>query len=125
MFGSSFLIVLLGTDLLLKFYGSNFSIPIPTLLGLGIFTALSATLAESVSCKGSDNLSIPIITFISYEIYLINFSHGTLINLHLWTALSIIIFSYSYKKESLFILYFIWKIFTFLFVLNKIIIKRN
>ena len=29
MFGSSFLIVLLGTDLLLKFYGSNFSIPIP------------------------------------------------------------------------------------------------
>ena len=101
MFGSSFLIVLLGTDLLLKFYGSNFSIPIPTLLGLGIFTALSATLAESVSCKGSDNLSIPIITFISYEIYLINFSHGTLINLHLWTALSIIIFSYSYKKESL------------------------
>ena len=101
MFGSSFLIVLLGTDLLLKFYGSNFSIPIPTLLGLGIFTALSATLAESVSCKGSDNLSIPIITFISYEIYLINFSHGTLIDLHLWTALSIIIFSYSYKKESL------------------------
>ena len=101
MFGSSFLIVLLGTDLLLKFYGSNYSIPIPTLLGLGIFTALSATLAESVSCKGSDNLSIPIITFISYEIYLINFSHGTLTDLHFWTALSIIIFSYSYKKESL------------------------
>ena len=38
MFGSSFLIVLLGTDLLLKFYGSNYSIPISTLLGVGIFT---------------------------------------------------------------------------------------
>ena len=74
MFTSSFFIILLGTDLLLKYYGSNYSIPIPVLLGLAIFTAFSATLSELVSYRGSDNLSIPIITFLSYEIYLINFT---------------------------------------------------
>ena len=101
MFTSSFFIILLGTDLLLKYYGSNYSIPIPALLGLAIFTAFSATLSELVSYRGSDNLSIPIITFLSYEIYLINFTHGNLTNLMLWTFLSIIIFTIAYKKKSL------------------------
>ena len=101
MFGSSFLIILLGTDILSKLYGSNFFIPLPILFGLGIFTALSATLSELVSYRGSDNLSIPIITFISYEIYLINYTRGTLADLLLWTILSIIIFTFAYKKQSL------------------------
>ena len=101
MFTSSFFIILLGTDLLLQYYGSNYSIPIPVLLGLAIFTAFSATLSELVSYRGSDNLSIPIITFLSYEIYLINFTHGNLTNLILWTFLSIIIFTIAYKKKSL------------------------
>ncbi len=101
MFGSSFLIILLGTDILSKFYGSNFFIPFPILFGLTIFTALSATLAELVSFRGSDNLSIPIVTFVSYEIYLINYTHGTLSDLLLWTILSIIIFTFANKKESL------------------------
>ena len=101
MFGSSFLIILLGTDILSKLYGSNFFIPLPILFGLGIFTALSATLSELVSYRGSDNLSIPIITFISYEIYLINYTRGTLTDLLLWAILSIIIFTFAYKKQSL------------------------
>ena len=101
MFSASFLIILLGTDILSKFYGSNFFIPLPILFGLAIFTALSATLAELVSFRGSDNLSIPIITFISYEIYLINYTHGTLTDLLLWSILSIIIFTFANKKHSL------------------------
>ena len=101
MFSASFLIILLGTDILSQLYGSNFFIPLPILFGLAIFTALSATLAELVSFRGSDNLSIPIITFISYEIYLINYTRGTLTDLLLWAILSIIIFTFAYKKQSL------------------------
>ena len=101
MFSVSFLIILLGTDILSQLYGSNFFIPLPILFGLAIFTALSATLAELVSFRGSDNLSIPIITFISYEIYLINYTHGTLFQLLSWTLLSIIIFTIANKKNSL------------------------
>ena len=100
MLGSSFLIILLGTDIFSKLYGSNFFIPLPILFGLGIFTAISATLSELISYRGSDNLSIPIITFISYEVYLINYTRGTLTDLLLWTILSIIIFSYAYKLKS-------------------------
>ena len=100
MFSSSFLIIILGTDILSKYYGSAFLLPFPILFGLGVFTALSATLSELVSCKGSDNLSIPIVTFLSYEIYLINYTHGTLFQLLSWTLLSIIIFTIANKKNS-------------------------
>jgi|TARA_B110000914_G_C15497894_1_gene464281 uncharacterized protein (TIGR00297 family) len=101
MFGSTLLIIMIGTDLLARIYNASFFIPFTVLLGCSLFTALSATLAESISFKGSDNISVPITTFISYEIFLINYTHGTLTSLVLWTFLSLIIFYYSWYRRSL------------------------
>ena len=101
MFGTTILIIMLGTDILARFYHAAFLIPLPVLIGLSIFTAFSAALAESISFRGSDNLSTPLITFLSYEIFLINYTHGTLPQLLVWTVISIGIFSLAWKQKSL------------------------
>lgn len=101
MFASTFLIIMLGTDLLARIYNASFYIPLTVLFGCSLFTALSATLAESISFKGSDNISVPIVTFLSYEIFLINYTHGELSTLAFWSFLSLFIFYYSWYKRSL------------------------
>ena len=100
MFCASLIIIMLTTDIMARLYGAKFYLPFFVLFGLGMFTATCATLAELISYRGSDNLTIPLITFFSYEIFLINYTHGNLIHLFLWTVLSIIIFNYAYKKNS-------------------------
>lgn len=100
MFGSTFLIIMLGTDLLARIYGAAYFIPFPVLVGLSLFTAFSAALSESISFRGSDNLSIPIATFLSYEIFLINYTHGTLPQLLVWIALSLAIFTLAWNRKS-------------------------
>ena len=101
MFGTTILIIMLGTDILARVYHATFLIPLTVLIGLSIFTAFSAALAESISFRGSDNLSTPLITFLSYEIFLINYTHGTLPQLLVWTVISIGIFSLAWKQRSL------------------------
>ena len=101
MFSTSFIIIFLGTDMMAQIFGANFFLPIHILIGLALFTSLCSTLSEMVSYKGSDNLSIPIITFFSYEIFLINYTHGNLYHLIVWSTLSIAIFSGAYKYQSL------------------------
>ncbi|MBT3763310.1 MAG: DUF92 domain-containing protein [Candidatus Marinimicrobia bacterium] len=100
MFGSTFLIIMLGTDLLARAYEATFFIPFPVLIGLSIFTAFSATLAESISFRGSDNLSVPLVTFLTYEIFLINYTHGTLPQLLLWTTISLAIFALAWNRKA-------------------------
>ena len=100
MFSSTFIIVLFGTDFMVRFFNASFYLPIHILLGLALFTSLCATLSEMLSYRGSDNFSIPVITFFSYEIFLINYTHGSLIDLLLWTGLSILIFTLSYRLRS-------------------------
>jgi len=99
MFGSTILIIMLGTDILARIYEATFFIPFTVLIGLSLFTALSAALAESVSFRGSDNLSVPIATFLSYEIFLINYSHGTLPQLLVWITISIAIFALAWNRK--------------------------
>ena len=101
MFGTTFLIIMLGTDILARIYGATFLIPLPVLVGCSLFTAFSAALSESVSFRGSDNLSTPIITFISYEIFLINYTHGNLPELIVWMVISLAGFGLSWKQKSL------------------------
>ncbi|MGY8781261.1 MAG: DUF92 domain-containing protein [Fidelibacterota bacterium] len=101
MFGSTFIIILLGTDFLGRIYGASFFIPFPIIIGLSIFTAFSAALAESISFRGTDNLSVPLITFLSYEIFLINYTHGTLSQLLLWLAISLAIFALAWNRKAL------------------------
>ncbi len=100
MFGTTFLIIMIGTDFLARIYGAAFLIPFPVLIGLSLFTAFSAALAESVSFRGSDNLSTPLITFISYEIFLINYTHGNLPELIVWMVLSLAVFGLSWRQKA-------------------------
>ena len=101
MFCTSFLLIAVGTDVMARLYSANFYLPFHILIGLAIFAALSSTVSEMISCKGSDNLSVPLITFFTYEIFLINYTHNTLLHLLIWSALSVFIFSIAKKYHSL------------------------
>jgi uncharacterized protein (TIGR00297 family) len=101
MFLTTFLIVYVGTDFFAWIFGAAFFIPLPNLISLAGFVAMMATLAEAVSCEGSDNLSVPLVAAITYELYLINYTHGTLPIFMLWTVGSGIIFLYAFKLRTL------------------------
>ena len=100
MFSMSFIVSMIGTDVLTRIYDAAFFIPLHILFGLAIFTSISATLSELISNRGTDNLSIPICVFISYEIYLINYTHGNLSYLLSWTFISMIIFYTAFRLKS-------------------------
>ena len=101
MFLSATMIIYVGTDFFAWAFGAAFFLPLEILIVCAAFTGLAATLAEATSSKGSDNLSVPLVTAIAYEIFLINYTHGTLPVLLLWTLGSAIIFYFAYKLRSL------------------------
>jgi len=101
MFLSSFMIIYIGTDLFAWLFGAAFFVPLTVLIGVSGFVAMSATLSELISSRGSDNFSVPIIAALSYDIFLINYTHGTLNNLLIWTIVSAIAFYGSYQLKSL------------------------
>ena len=101
MFLSSFMIIYIGTDLFAWLFGAAFFVPLTVLIGVSGFVAMSATLSELISSRGSDNFSVPIIAALSYDIFLINYTHGTLNNLLIWTIVSAIAFYGSYQLQSL------------------------
>ena len=101
MFLSSFMVIYIGTDLFAWLFGAAFFIPLPILIGASGFVAMIVTLSEAVSSKGSDNFSVPIMAALSYDIYLINYTHGTLDNLLVWAITSAIVFYGAYKFKSL------------------------
>ncbi|MCH7611920.1 MAG: DUF92 domain-containing protein [Candidatus Marinimicrobia bacterium] len=101
MFLSTTLIIYVGTDFFAWFFGAAFFIPMEVLIGCAVFTGIAATLAEATSSKGSDNLSVPLVTANAYEIYLINYTHGSLPELWVWTFGSAVIFLIAYKLRSL------------------------
>tara|TARA_B110000014_G_C20029887_1_gene534771 strand:- start:164 stop:1135 length:972 start_codon:yes stop_codon:yes gene_type:complete len=95
------MVIYIGTDLFAWLFGAAFFIPLPILIGASGFVAMIVTLSEAVSSKGSDNFSVPIMAALSYDIYLINYTHGTLDNLLVWTITSAIVFYGAYKFKSL------------------------
>ena len=62
---------------------------------------MMVTLSELNSSRGSDNFSVPIIAALSYDLYLINYTHGHLINLLVWSLFSGIVFFLAYRLKSL------------------------
>ena len=101
MFLSSFLIIYIGTDLFSWLFGAAFFIPLPVLIGTSGFVAMIVTLSEAVSSRGSDNFSVPIMAALSYDLFLINYTHGTLNHLLIWAIVSAIVFYGAYKFKSL------------------------
>ena len=101
MFLSSFMIIYIGTDLFAWLFEAAFFIPLPILIGVSGFVAMLVTLSESNSSRGSDNFSVPIIAALSYDLYLINYTHGQLDSLLIWSVLSGIAFYLAFKYKSL------------------------
>ena len=101
MFLSSFMIIYVGTDLFAWLFEAAFFIPLSILIGVSGFVAMMVTLSELNSSRGSDNFSVPIIAALSYDLYLINYTHGHLINLLVWSLFSGIVFFLAYRLKSL------------------------
>ena len=101
MFLSSFMIIYIGTDLFAWLFGAAFFLPLPILIGASGFVAMIVTLSEAVSSRGSDNFSVPIMTALSYDLFLINYTHGTLNHLLFWAIASSIVFFGAYKFKLL------------------------
>ena len=101
MFLSSFMIIYIGTDLFAWFFKTAFFVPLPILIGVSGFVAMIVTLSESNSSRGSDNFSVPILAALSYDLYLINYTHGHLVSLLIWSLLSGIVFYLAYKVKAL------------------------
>lgn len=101
MFLSTFMIIYVGTDVFAWLFEAAFFIPLTILIGVSGFVAMLVTLSESNSYRGSDNFSVPIIAALSYDLYLINYTHGNLDSLLIWSLLSSIAFYIAYKFNSL------------------------
>ena len=101
MFLSSFMVIYIGTDLFAWLFGAAFFIPLPILIGASGFVGMIVTLSEAVSSKGADNFSVPIMAALSYDIFLINYTHGKLNHLLFWVITSAIVFYGAYKFKSL------------------------
>jgi len=101
MFLSAAMIIYTGTDFFLWLFHASFFIPLDVLVGCAVFTGGIATIGEAISREGSDNLSIPLVTAVSYDLYLIEYTHGRLPLLVIWTLGSGLIFYLAYKYRSL------------------------
>jgi hypothetical protein len=101
MYLSSFIFVFLIT-LALSWYTNNMAFySLTFILGVAGFTAFIATIAESISKHGSDNLSVPIISAIIFDQYLVNFSLGDLNSFIIWAFISIIFLVFASRAEAL------------------------
>lgn len=101
MFLATMLIIYVGTEIFTWLFGAAFFLPIGVLIGLSGFVAMMATLAEAAAHRGSDNLSVPLITALTYELTLINYTHGTLLAFMIWTIGSAMFFLLAYRLKSL------------------------
>jgi uncharacterized protein (TIGR00297 family) len=101
MYLSSFILVFLIT-LVLSWYTNIMAFyPLTFILGIAGFTAFIATISESLSKHGSDNLSVPIISAIVFDQYLVNFALGELNSLIIWAFISLIFLVFAYRMEAL------------------------
>jgi len=58
------------------------------LVPVSLLVAALATIAEAVSKEGSDNLSVPILAAVGYDLFFYSLQHNTMMSLLLWILLS-------------------------------------
>jgi len=80
---------------------NNPALPIQHLATLALFTAFVATVGEAVSKRGSDDLTLTLVTALGMDLYLTSMQAGTLANLGGWFAVSIIFGYGAFKTKSL------------------------
>ena len=71
------------------------------LLGMAMFTGFVASVAEAVSKRGSDNLTLTLAAGLGMDLYLYSLAHGTLLTMCGWFAFSILLGYGAFKLRSL------------------------
>jgi len=102
MFLVSFLIIGLGSFWFIDIFQSKSTLPLASIFGIAFLVSLLATLAEAASREGSDNLSIPLLTALFYDLTLYHFIHQTESALILWIAISAILLWMALRFKLLF-----------------------
>ena len=86
---TSALLTGLGTTLFRSLAGME-PLELQLLVPLSLFVAAMATIAEAVSDSGSDNLSIPIVAAVTYDLFFESVGNGSAAVLIMWIFLSFI-----------------------------------
>jgi len=76
-------------------------LPIIHLVGMSVFVSFVSTVAEAVSKRGSDNLTLTLTAALGMDLYLTNMQNGTLIALAGWFMVSFILGYGAFKLKAL------------------------
>ncbi|MFQ6674265.1 MAG: DUF92 domain-containing protein, partial [Fidelibacterota bacterium] len=100
MFLVSTVLIGFGTDFLYGLSGQG-HLELHILVPLSLFVALLATVAEAVSSGGSDNLSVPMVTAIGYDLFLTSAHNGEVLILLSWILFSFAMALGAFRLNSL------------------------
>lgn len=89
MFLSSVILVGFGASLFHRLTGMD-PPDLQILVPVSFFVAIMATIAEAVSSRGSDNLSVPLVAAVTYDLTMASVQQGGLLVLFLWVLASLI-----------------------------------
>jgi uncharacterized protein (TIGR00297 family) len=101
MYLTAFLLVLVITTVFSHYTNYMSFISLPTIIMLAGFIAAIASIAESTSQYGSDNISVPIISAIVFDQFFINLSYGQLLPFLTWSIVSLILMWAAFRLKVL------------------------
>ena len=96
----TFMVVVMAFPIYGRLAG-HYEIPLHHLLSMALFVGLTTTVAEAVSKRGSDNLSLTITAALGMDLYLTNMLNGTLMELAGWALFSSLMGYGAYRLKSL------------------------
>lgn len=99
-FITTLIVIMIAYPVYSKLAGST-QLPWLHLASMAIFTGLISAVAEAVSKRGSDNLTLTLAAALSMDLYLSSMAQGTLLALGGWFALSILLGYGACKLQSL------------------------
>ena len=97
---TSFLLTGIGT-ILFRYLADIEALETPTLFLLCIIVALMSTITEMLSDSGSDNLSVPIVSAITYDLYLFTMNSGEIMTFFIWPLISFLLLLIFFKLNVL------------------------
>ena len=100
MFLVSTVLVGFGISLITQLVG-GIAPELKTIIPLSIFVGAIATTAEGISFKGSDNLTVPISTAVSIDLFLNRAETGEILVFLLWVLLALLLTQGAYQLKSL------------------------
>ena len=97
---TSFLLTGIGT-IVFRYITDIEALEAPTLFLLCIIVALMSTITEMLSDSGSDNLSVPIVSAITYDLYLFTMNSGEIMTFFIWSLISFLLLLIFFKLNIL------------------------